>query len=151
MEWYIWLIGALVAALLELFILDFTFLMLGLAALGTTVVAVFLPTNLTIQVIAFAVLSVLLILTVRPWAQRHMNPKGRAVGNVEANIGRTARALTEINVNGGRVKIGGDEWTGRTDGNAIPAGSTVVVAYIDGATAVVEPLPQNTNPPAPHH
>lgn len=140
MGWQIWVIAALVLAILELFMLDFTFLMLGLAALATAAIAAFLPAELAIQIGGFGVFAILLLVLVRPWAQRHMNPKGRAVGNVAANIGRTAKALTEISPEGGRVKIGGDEWTGRTDGGAIPAGSNVVVVAIDGATAVVQPL-----------
>jgi membrane protein implicated in regulation of membrane protease activity len=40
---------------------------------------------------------------------------------------------------GGRVKIGGEEWSARPflEGDAIQAGEQVEVAQIDGATALV--------------
>ncbi|MDE1536392.1 MULTISPECIES: NfeD family protein [Actinotignum] len=138
MTWQIWVIAGLALAIVEMFTLDFTFLMLGLAALATAGVA--LGTDiLWIQIIAYGIFALILLFFARPWARRHINPRGAAVGNVEAQVGRRAYALTEITERGGRVKIGGDEWSARTTEGRIPEGGVVLVQAIDGATAIVTP------------
>ena len=49
--------------------------------------------------------------------------------------------MQEVTGRDGRVRIGGEEWTARAidDSLVIPAGATVDVLQIDGATAVVYP------------
>ena len=138
MAWPIWLIIAIVCLIIETFTIDFTFIMLAGGALVTTGVALGTE-NLAIQVIAFSVSSILLVLFVRPWAKRHINPKGQAMGNVYAQVGKSAVALTVDDSNAGRVKIGGDVWSARSTGARIEADSDGVVVPIDGAVAVVEP------------
>ncbi|MCI1675560.1 MAG: NfeD family protein [Ancrocorticia sp.] len=142
MGWPLWLIIAIVCLIIETFTLDFTFIMLAGGALVTTAVAVGTG-NLAIQVVVFSIASVLLVLFARPWAKEHINIKGSSIGNVENHVGKPARTLTAVDSHAGRVKIGGDVWSARTDGGAIEAGADVVVVRIDGAVAVVAP-------PKPH-
>ncbi len=56
-------------------------------------------------------------------------------------MGRSARVVSEVTGLGGRVRIGGEEWTARSydETLVIPQGATVDVMQIDGATAVVYP------------
>jgi membrane protein implicated in regulation of membrane protease activity len=58
-----------------------------------------------------------------------------------ALVGRTAFVLEEVTARGGRVQIGGEEWSSRPydETLVIPAGSTVDVMQIEGATALVYP------------
>jgi membrane protein implicated in regulation of membrane protease activity len=60
---------------------------------------------------------------------------------VEALVGRTAYVVQEVSGREGTVRIGGEEWTARAldESLVIPAGATVDVIQIDGATAVVYP------------
>ncbi len=138
MAWHIWLIIAIVCFIIETFTVEFTFLMLGGAALVTTGVA-FGTDSLAWQIIAFGVASIVLILFARPWAKNKMNPKGPAAGNVYGQVGKSGRSLTLIDESAGRVKIGGDVWSARSTGGTIAQGTDVVVVAIDGATAVVAP------------
>ena len=58
-----------------------------------------------------------------------------------ALVGRPATVLEEVTGRGGRVRIGGEVWSARAydETQVIPAGSTVDVMEIDGATALVYP------------
>ncbi|MFT3942719.1 MAG: NfeD family protein [Ancrocorticia sp.] len=141
MAWHIWLIIAIVCFIIETFTVEFTFLMLGGAALVATGVA-FGTDSLVWQIIAFSIASVVLILFARPWAKNRINPKGPAAGNVYGQVGKSARAVTLIDEGAGRVKIGGDVWSARSTGGVINEGADVVVVAIDGATAVVAPRAQ---------
>jgi membrane protein implicated in regulation of membrane protease activity len=56
-----------------------------------------------------------------------------------ALVGTKGLVLQEVDGAGGRVKIGGEEWSARPflEGDAMQAGEQVEVAEIDGATALV--------------
>ncbi|HXT46021.1 MAG TPA: NfeD family protein [Pseudonocardiaceae bacterium] len=74
-------------------------------------------------------------------AQRHMlRPRLERFG-VDALVGKTAYVVQEVTGRDGAVRIGGEEWTARAldESQVIPAGTTVDVIQIDGATAVVYP------------
>ena len=148
MVWLWWLAGALVFAVIETLSVDLTFLMFAGGALGGGVAAG-LGYPLPVQVVVFVIVSTLLLVAVRPWARRHLlstTPEMRT--NAEAQVGRRAVALTPVDVRGGRVRLGGEEWSARLPeeaADAIPAGrvdpgANVRVTAIDGAVALVVPL-----------
>ena len=63
---------------------------------------------------------------------------------VDALVGRSAQVVREISSHGGTVRIDGEEWTARPcdphdPAYVIPAGATVSVMAIRGATALVYP------------
>ena len=62
-------------------------------------------------------------------------------GEVAALVGRQARVVQEVTGHDGRVRIGGEEWSARAydETLVIPAGTTVDVIEIEGATALVYP------------
>jgi membrane protein implicated in regulation of membrane protease activity len=95
------------------------------------------------QVITFAGVSAALLGLVRPSALRRWRrgTPGTVTG-VAALIGRPAEVITEVTGRGGRVKLAGEVWTARYDGDGgLPAGLPVQVLAIEGATAVVVPAP----------
>ena len=110
MSWEVWGIIALCCIALEFMTVDFSVLMIAGGAFVAAGVSAGTD-SLVAQVAAFAVVSVLLLAIVRPWAKNHFNPKGTKVGTVQDQIGKRARALTAIDENAGRVKIGGDVWS----------------------------------------
>ena len=65
--------------------------------------------------------------------------------NVAALIGRSATTITAVDDGGGRVRLGGEEWSARLapdaqgGGTRLEAGARVTVTEIDGAVAVVAP------------
>lgn len=146
MAWLWWMGASLVLGVIEMLTVDLTFLMFAGGALGASVAAA-LGTPLWAQVAVFGVVSVLLLLVVRPWAKRRLaaaTPETRT--NTDAQIGRQATALTAVDARGGRVRLGGQEWSARlapTQGGdpqaRVEPGTTVTVTGIDGAVAVVVP------------
>lgn len=138
----LWVALAIAAGVIEMFTLDFIFLMVAGGAL-VAAVAAGVTGSFTISTLAFAAASVLLLLGARPSLQRYMKRQVPAVSmHTDALVGRTARAITEIDSTG-QIKLAGELWTARMeDGHEpAPAGSTVHVSRIDGATAVVTVLP----------
>ena len=155
MAWLWWLGASLVMGVIETLTADLTFLMFAGGALGGAVAAA-LGAPLWIQVLVFAVISVLLLVAIRPWAKRRLTegtPDMRT--NAEALIGREAIALTAVDVHGGRIRLGGEEWSARlapaTQGGVtrLEAGASVTVTQIDGAVAVVAPATTSAAAPAP--
>ena len=146
--WIVWLVFILVAVIIELLTLEFTFLMIAVGSLGG------LGANLLgwpwwLQIGLVAVLSVLLILIIRPFMLRYLR-KGEdpTPSNIDALSGMTARVLLAINDHGGQVKLAnGETWTARlsdvTEHRLVEIGERVIVTAIEGSTAVVVPAERN--------
>lgn len=135
--WALWLTVFLAFAVVEMLTLDLFFIMLGGGALAA-LVADFAGADLWLQIVAFCVVSLLMIALVRPVALRHLR-KGPADQrtNVDRLIGESALVMQPVSVTGGLVKIGGDVWSARSTDGVLEPGTRVVVTRIDGATAVV--------------
>lgn len=138
MDWEIWGIIALCCIVLEFLTVDFSFLMIAGGAFVAAIVSIGTG-NIVAQVASFSAVSILLLTIVRPWAKNHFNPKATKVGSVQDQIGKRARALTVIDEDAGRVRIGGDVWSSRSTSGVIPEGSDVIVTDIEGVVAVVAP------------
>ncbi len=138
--WVLWLILAAVLAVAELVTLTFALGLLAIAAVAAGAAgAAGLPLGL--QVIVFAVTSGAGLAVVRPMALRHVRQPPPLRTGVAALVGKEAVTLTEVSRHGGRARIGGEEWTARpyVPDDVIPAGATVDVFAIEGATALVHP------------
>lgn len=144
MEWLFWIGGALLLIVVETMTADLTFLMIAGGALGGGLTA-FLGGPLWAQVVVFACISTLLLFAVRPWAKRRLTATAPQMKtNVDALIGRSATTITAVDDGGGRVRLGGEEWSARLAPAAqgvtrLEAGARVTVTQIDGAVAVVAP------------
>lgn len=140
--WALWLTVFLVFAVVEMITLDLFFIMLGGGALAGLVAAL-AGADLGLQVVAFCVVSLLMIGFVRPVALKHLH-KGPADrrSNVERLIGESALVMEPVTATGGLVKIGGDVWSARSETGVLAPGQQAVVSAIDGATAVVAPQPE---------
>jgi len=138
--WLIWLIIAAVLAVAEIVTLTAALGMLSAAALVTAgSAAVGLP--LPFQFLVFTVVATVTVVFVRPVALRHvLGPQVERFGT-DALVGRAAYVVSEVTGRDGRVRIGGEEWTARAydETLVIPAGKTVDVMEISGATAIVYP------------
>jgi membrane protein implicated in regulation of membrane protease activity len=77
----------------------------------------------------------------RPFALRHVRQPPLLRSGTAALVGRPAIVLEEVTGHTGRVRIGGDVWSARAydETLVIPAGKTVDVMHIEGATALVYP------------
>ena len=137
--WVLWLIAAGLFAAGEIASLDLVLLMFAGGALGGMVVA--LAGGATVlQMVAFIVISGLLLALVRPVATRHlMERTPLQLDGVDTLIGRTAKVTRDIDSSGGRIRMGADEWTARSQhsSESFAVGETVRILQVDGATAVV--------------
>ena len=135
----IWLIVGLVLIAAEVLSGDFVLLMLGGGALAAAGVSFFIG-GPVVGAIAFALVSVLLVLAARPALKRRLN---RGIDNTvmhhKALVGTTAVVVARVDGQDGRVKIGGELWSARScDGvEVIEPGAKVTVLDISGATALV--------------
>ena len=137
--WLLWLIAAGLFGVGEMVSLDLVLLMFAGGALGGMTVAL-LGGAVVFQLIAFIGMAAVLLGLVRPIAKKHLTEKTPLqLDGTEVLIGRTATVTRAIDANGGRIKVGADEWTARTqyDGEVFPIGSRVRIMKVDGATAVV--------------
>lgn len=92
---------------------------------------------------AFLVVSVALLLALRPIVKRFFTPRITRT-NVDAVIGTQGIVLARIdNLQAtGTVKLGGMEWTARsTSGESIPEGSVVKVDKVEGVKIFVSLVP----------
>ena len=147
--WIIWLVFIFVCVIIELLTLEFTFLMVGAGSLGG-LGANRLGADWWVQILVASLLSVLLILTIRPLLLRVMHRGADLTpSNVEALLGLGGRVLETVGEDGGLVKLAnGETWTARLDTVArnlvLGQGDKVTVTAIEGSTAVVIPSERNT-------
>ena len=105
-------------------------------------IAALLNAQLWLQVTLFAVVSVGLLLALRPLLNKFITPK-KVRTNTDALIGTQGIVLEKIdNLAGtGRVKLGGMEWAARSeDGQTVEAGTVVTVCKIQGVKVLVVPV-----------
>jgi membrane protein implicated in regulation of membrane protease activity len=135
----LWLIAAGLFVAGEVVSLDLVLLMFGGGALGGLAVAL-VGGPVALQLLAFVAVSLALLTLVRPIARRHLEASTpqTAIG-VAAVVGRTATVTRPVDLHGGRIRLGADEWTARTQhgGETFEVGATVRILGVEGATAVV--------------
>lgn len=139
--WLVWLIVAAALGIGEVLTLTLVLAMFaGGAAVAAVVAALGGPG--AAQGASFVVVSLAGLWLVRPIATKHRNAPALRTG-AAALVGKRGRTLTAVSArDGGRVRIGGEEWSAAPyDENlVIPADTAVDVLQIDGATAVVHPV-----------
>ncbi|GLW97487.1 NfeD family protein [Microtetraspora sp. NBRC 16547] len=139
-SWIIWLVLAAGLGVAEIFTLTAALGLISVAALLTAgVAAIGFPIG--IQLVVFIAASVAGVAGVRPIARRHLTQAPARQFGVPALVGRPAYVTQEVTGRDGRVRIGGEEWSARAydETLVIPAGATVDVIEIEGATALVYP------------
>jgi membrane protein implicated in regulation of membrane protease activity len=135
----IWLIAALALAGAEALTGDLFLLMLGggaLAAAGSSLIF----DDLWVHGTVFAVVSVLLLVLVRPALRKHFLSGTGLPDPAKALEGKSALVLDRVGRHEGQVKLDGEVWTARpyNENDVYEPGDHVTVVHIDGATAVVQ-------------
>ncbi|UVO11048.1 NfeD family protein [Mycobacterium sp. SVM_VP21] len=135
----IWLVFALGLAGAEALTGDMFLLMLSGGALSAAAASALTDWPLWTDGAVFLVVSVLLLVLVRPALRRRLWSGVGTETGVAALAGKTALVLDRVEQHGGRVKLGGEVWTARAlaEGDVFEPGEQVTVMHIDGATAVV--------------
>ena len=137
--WLVWAIAALLLAVGEIFTPGLFFL--GPIAVGA-VFAAFISLAgpaVWLQVLAFAGAAFVSLAFLRPIARAHLSMPPALRTGTAALQGARATVLQRVDKNGGRVKIGGEEWSARAyiPDQVLEPGVKVEVAEIEGATALV--------------
>ncbi len=136
--WLLWLVAAVALAGAEALTGDLFLLMLGggaLAAVGSSL----LLDNYVVDGVVFLVVSLLLLVLVRPALRRRFAEGTGLPEPMKALEGKSALVLDRVARHEGQVKLEGEVWTARplNDDDVFEAGDHVTIMRIDGATAVV--------------
>ena len=138
MGWVVWLVIAVALAVGEVFTPGLFFLGPVALAAAAAAVAAALGGGV-VALVVFLICAVLSLAFLRPLARAHLRVPAIARTGTAALVGRKAVVLRRVDAQGGRVRIGGEEWTARSylDGTVIEPGTPVEVVEIEGATALV--------------
>ena len=135
----LWAIAAVLLAIGELVTPGLFFLgPLALAAVAAAITAG-LGGGVILQVLVFIAGSLAAVAILRPIARRHLHMPAISRTGTAALVGTKALVLQRVDANGGRVRIGGEEWSARAffEEQTLEPGTRVEVAKIEGATALV--------------
>jgi membrane protein implicated in regulation of membrane protease activity len=135
----IWLVFALGLAGAEALTGDMFLLMLSGGALAAAGWSWLLGGPLWADGAVFLVVSLLLLVLVRPALRRKLTAGKGLPEPVKALEGKQALVLGRVSQHDGQVKLDGEVWTARpyNDNDVYEPGDQVTVMHIDGATAVV--------------
>lgn len=102
-------------------------------------VTAFLGGQLWLQICLFILVSIALLLALRPILKKYITPR-RVKTNIDALVG--AQGIVTVQIDNlrstGKIKLNGMEWTARSgDGSQIPVGAVVRVEKIEGVKAIV--------------
>jgi membrane protein implicated in regulation of membrane protease activity len=133
-----WLIFAVALAGAEALTGDMFLLMLSGGALAASATAWLTDWPILGDGAVFVLVSVLLVVSVRPALRRRFTPQAALTG-IKALEGKRAIVLDRVGRDAGQVKLDGQVWTARplNEDEIYEPGESVTVMHIEGATAVV--------------
>jgi membrane protein implicated in regulation of membrane protease activity len=137
--WLVWVLVAIGLGVGEVLTPGLFFLgPVALAAVAAAVVSV-LGAGSSFSLLVFIIGSLASLAILRPIARRHVRLPALSRTGTDALVGRKAVVTRRVDAHGGRVCIGGEEWSARAylDGQVLEEGSSVDVIQIEGATALV--------------
>ena len=136
---YVWLLALVTCIVVEIATMGLTTIWFAGGALIASMLA-FVKVSFYVQLGAFLVISIVLLVCTRPLAVKFFNQQ-REKTNVDSMIGKQAIVVAEIDNlrEEGQVILNGIEWSARAyeEGNIIPAGAVVEVKEIRGVKLIV--------------
>lgn len=137
-----WLIAFVVLLGIELATMALTTIWFAGGALVSFVLAM-AGAGVELQLLAFVIVSFLLLFFTRPFVSRYIN-KNTTKTNAEGLIGKHARITVEVNNNlaSGAAVVGGQEWTARAaeDLKIYKEGAMVEIVDIRGVKLIVKEI-----------
>jgi membrane protein implicated in regulation of membrane protease activity len=140
--WEAWLGLAIVLGVAEMFSLDLILGMLAVGALVGMVLAI-ADVHVGLQVLGAAGASIAMLALVRPSMVKRLHSGPELMLGHDKLVGSQGIVTSEMSgLTTGRIKIDGEDWSARPydETMTIPAGETVEVLAIKGATAFVYPV-----------
>jgi len=147
--WVGWLVLILIFIIIEMLVLEFTFLMIAVGSLGGLISGLF-GVPWWGQLVIAAVLSVVLLFLLKPPLLRVLKRGADpAKSNVDALLGTPGTVVLTLTDDDGQVKLSnGETWTARFSPESVvrvlQPGDRVRVTAIDGSTAIVVPAERTT-------
>jgi len=137
--WLAWAIAAVLLAVGEVFTPGLFFLGPVAVAAVTAALAAVIGAAVWLQLVVFVGASFASLALLRPIARAHLRMPVAIRTGAAALEGAHAIVLQRVDAQGGRVRIGGEEWTARAymPDEVLEAGTQVEVVKIEGATALV--------------
>lgn len=140
MESFFWLVALLIFVVLELISMGLTTIWFAGGALVAYILNV-AGANEVIQIIAFLVVSFVLLFFTRPLARKMME-KNTVKTNADAVVGKFARVTQTIdNIKGtGRAIVDGEEWMARSENDTVTfeVDELVTVLSVEGVKIIVK-------------
>lgn len=136
-----WLILVAVMLVVEIFTMGLTTIWFSLGAVAAAIAAG-LDAPLWVQILLFTVVSVVIMILVRPFALKVMD-RNRTKTNIDEVIGQQAEVIEPIDnqKEQGKVRFRGVEWMARSvDGSTVAAGDVVTVEEVSGVKLLVKKL-----------
>ena len=137
MDVLIWIFVAIVFIILELITTAFFLVWFGIGAIVAAILN-YLGFDIYVQFIAFAVVSLILILSTRRFADR-ITPESNRKTTAERLIGKKAKVLRQIDESTFVVDAAGEEWSAHTN-DPISVGDAVKVVGINSIILIVEKI-----------
>ena len=135
-----WLAAFVLLLIVEAATLGLTTIWFSIGALAAFLLAI-LNVPLVFQIIAFVVVSVVLLVVTRPILTKYLNQKTTKT-NAESLVGQNARVLQPVNnlKSEGQVLVNGMEWTARStrDEVTFQKDEMVQIAGISGVKLIVK-------------
>ena len=133
-----WILVAIICGAIEIFTVGFWFLWLAIAGVIVALLVQFgLLPALEIQLLVFALFTLLLIIFTRPLVVKFVKSNDK-VSNVKALIGQHGITLTSIvPMQFGQVKVNGEIWTAVAE-EELEENTRVEVMGIDGVKLIVK-------------
>jgi len=135
---WLWVIAAVVLAIIEAFTMGLTTIWFAGGALASAVVSL-VTNSILIQVLVFVLVSLGLLFLTRPLALKKLNP-GTVRTNLDAIVGATALAESDVKEHGrGSARVDGKVWTAvLAEGSPeVEKGDLVKVERIEGVKLIV--------------
>jgi len=139
---WIWAVGAVVLAIGELLTAGFFLLPFAVGA-GAAALLAFLGVGPLLQLVTFAVVSILFLAILQRFARAERSAPPATVG-ANRYLGKRAVVVVPVSRRTGRglVRMETEEWRATTDlDTEIPEGEEVRVVAVRGTRLVVEPVP----------
>lgn len=139
-SWHWWVLGALLL-ILEVFAPGIFFVWLAMAAFMLGLLVFVLPLPVTLQLLLFALLSVVAVLIGRRYVNRLIlgGDEGEAMNRGASRlVGRTVVVTAAIRNGVGRVRVGDSDW--RATGPDVPEGANVLIVSAEGTTLHVREI-----------
>ena len=137
--WLVWVLVSILCLILELGSGDLFILCFAIGALGGSLASA-LGGGFVVQLLSFAVVTLICLYVFRPVALRFLHRKDEdRVSNADAIIGREGTVSQTIEAGGyGRVALDGDDWKAKSaDGTAIEKGTSVRIVDRDSIIITV--------------